>query len=256
MWKPTPHARQAFGLALAATLSTAAVACTTETAGEDGDTAPITGPVDTPVPPADGPKLLALAADVPVYDRPSFDGEVLGTLYLGARVARAEAPHSTAGCAGGWYPIRPRGFVCAGEATASADENHPLARVVGGGPDLDSALPYRYARVWAEAAVTYGSLPSPETQAEAEPKLSSFKTPKDTVIGSGAGDVPLDDGWLPTGPPVVRPGAPVVGEDGYRTSRAWLADATTSVDVDAAFGAPAETSVVKRNTRLALVAST
>src|SRR5687767_14557214 len=60
-----------------------------------------------PVPPADGPKLGALAELTPVLERPERGTPALGYLKAGAQVARAKRPFSTEGCAGGWYPVRP-----------------------------------------------------------------------------------------------------------------------------------------------------
>lgn len=249
------RSRAAVGLAtfLMAGLATGCSSDDTDETAEVEE--PITGPVEVPVPPADGPKLIALESEVLVRDRPALDGVVLGTLYLGARVARAEKPYTTRGCAGGWYAIRPRGFVCVGEA-ATIDESHPVASLAGVGPDLEAALPYRYARVWAEAAVTYGDFPSQEEQLQAEPKLSKLKTPKSERIGAGAIDVPLDEAGLPTGLPVVRPDAPGVGEDGYRTSGQWLVAHPQAVEVGFTVTGGKETRVVKRRSSMALLAST
>jgi len=230
--------------------------CSSDDADEVAETEePITGPVDVPTPSADGPKLIALEPEVLVRDRPALDGVVLGTLHLGAQVARAEKAYTTRGCVGGWYAIRPRGFVCVGNS-ATLDESHPVATLAGEGPDVDAALPYRYAKVWAEAAVTYGDLPSHEEQLEAEPKLAKLKSPKSERIGDAAVDVPLDEEGLPTGLPVVRPDAAGVGEDGYRTSGQWLTGSSQPVDIGFSVTGGKETRVVKRRSSMALIAST
>src|SRR5690606_4798542 len=116
-----------------------------------------------PTPPADGPKLVAIEHGAVVRDRPSPNGKVIGTLAAGAQVARAAEPYSTRSCAGGWYPIRPRGFVCAGEGT-TLDVNHPVAKLLAGGPSLERPLPYRYGRARRGAAVIYDRLPSHDDQ--------------------------------------------------------------------------------------------
>lgn len=138
--------------ALAATLGFAVVSLTAGCTGEGdevdlnkSDDSAEVGIPDVPVPPADGPRLGALANMTPVYDRPSTDGKKLGYLHAGASVARAEEPYSKKGCEGGWYPIRPRGFVCAGES-ASTDLNHPTMKAMALQPKLDAPLPYAYAR--------------------------------------------------------------------------------------------------------------
>ncbi|MCA9592529.1 MAG: L,D-transpeptidase, partial [Myxococcales bacterium] len=98
-----------------------------------------------PVPPANGPKLGAIGEIVPVLERPAQTGRQLGYLHAGALVARAEEPYSKDGCEGGWYPIRPKGFVCAGE-TATTDLKHPTLVAMSLQPKLDQTLPYTYAR--------------------------------------------------------------------------------------------------------------
>jgi hypothetical protein len=98
-----------------------------------------------PVPPADGPRLAAIAASTPVNEKPSVDAPVIGTLRWGSSVARAREPVSTDGCAGGWFPIRPRGFVCVGE-TATLNLSHPTLAAMRERPNLQASLPYTYVR--------------------------------------------------------------------------------------------------------------
>jgi hypothetical protein len=102
-------------------------------------------PPNVPVPAAEGPKLGSVADLTPVYDRPATGTPELGYLHAGGQVARAQAPYSRSGCADGWYPIRPRGFVCAG-ASATVDLAHPTLAAMALGPKLDQALPYTFAR--------------------------------------------------------------------------------------------------------------
>ena len=197
-----------------------ALGCSTpesaETVPEDDGVIP-----QVPVPAADGPKLVATKHGLVVRDRPSMAGKPLGTLALGAQVARAEEPYSTRGCEGGWYPIRPRGFVCAG-AEASTDLGSAAAKVMSGQAALDKPLPYRYAQVTRGAAVSYASLPSSQEQQEAEPKMGSRKAEESEQLGAGSNDVPLDEGYVAKGPPVLLPGADGVGADGYRTSESFF----------------------------------
>lgn len=102
---------------------------------------------DIPPPPADGPRLGAVAHTVPVYDRPSRRGRELGELHAGATVARAATPVARKGCDGGWYAIHPRGFVCAGAgAGATVDLAHPTLAAMALQPDRGAVLPYTYAR--------------------------------------------------------------------------------------------------------------
>ena len=105
-----------------------------------------------PIPPADGPKLGAVVEVTPVMDRPSTTGKQLGYLHAGALVARAEKPFNTDKCPGCWYPVRPRGFVCAGE-TATVDLKHPTLVAMAQGPKLDQPAPFVYGRLKNESGL-------------------------------------------------------------------------------------------------------
>jgi hypothetical protein len=102
-------------------------------------------PAELPPVPADGPKLGALADVTPVLKQPSPDATQIGYLHAGGKVARTEEPFSTDGCEGGWYPIWPRGVVCAGKI-ATTDLKHPTLIAMALAPRLDDSLPYTYAR--------------------------------------------------------------------------------------------------------------
>ncbi len=102
-----------------------------------------------PEPAENGPKLGAVANVTPVLERPAPGARELGYLHAGARVARAQEPYSRRGCGGGWYPVRPRGFVCATES-ATVDMAHPTLAAMALSPHLDQPLPYAYARTRAE----------------------------------------------------------------------------------------------------------
>jgi hypothetical protein len=210
---------------------------------------------ELPVPAANGPKLVVVRHRLLVRDRPAMSGKVLGTLRAGAQVARAEEPYSTRGCAGGWYPIRPRGFVCAGEG-ASTDTQSSVAIALAAGPQLDRALPYRYAQIARGAAVAYGALPSAEAQAEAEPKLKRYgKSSKNgEPLGTGANDVPLGESGLPGGLPVLAPNGQGVGEDGRRTAASWFSfgEGLTLEPGTALDPAAAATRVLKRHSGVAI----
>ncbi len=107
-------------------------------------------PQDVPAPPADGPKLASISEMTPIFERPSTDSPQIGYLRAGAMVARAAQPIGTQGCPAGWYPIRPRGFVCAGDQ-ATTDMNHPTLAVMKVQPRRDAPLPYSYVRAIAPA---------------------------------------------------------------------------------------------------------
>ncbi|MFO0566629.1 MAG: L,D-transpeptidase [Polyangiaceae bacterium] len=103
-----------------------------------------------PVPPANGPKLGAIAEVTPVMDRPSTTGKQIGYLHAGALVPRAEKPYTTDRCPGGWYPIRPAGFVCVGEG-ATLDLKHPTLAAMAQAPKMDQPAPFVYGRMKNES---------------------------------------------------------------------------------------------------------
>ncbi|HTM46448.1 MAG TPA: L,D-transpeptidase [Polyangiaceae bacterium] len=146
---------------------------------------------------ADGPQLAPLQLKTPVYAQPDLKAEAIGTLRLGAKVARSNAAVSSAGCAGGWYSIFPSGFVCVG-TDATLDLAHPLVRAINTEPDRTQAMPYHYAFVRA-IAPNYLRVPSKEEQFQYEMRLerhlrswSKLKERWDQ-LDVGANDVPLDE---------------------------------------------------------------
>ncbi len=119
----------------------AAQACTgSDHAGENDDTINL---AEIPVPPPDGPKLASINKSTPILERPSPTAPVIGTMRAGETVARAKEPISKTQCPGGWYPIHPRGFVCAGP-DATTNLAHPTLQVMKTLPAREAPLPYRY----------------------------------------------------------------------------------------------------------------
>jgi hypothetical protein len=141
-------------------LHTAALACTLALGGLSCDDVTKTPALshtrqvvrNAPVPPENGPKLGAIAELVAVRDATDTRSSVSGLLHAGARVARSAEPVTRDGCEGGWYAIRPRGFVCAGVA-ATVDLTHPTLAAMALAPNLDAKLPYTYARARAETSL-------------------------------------------------------------------------------------------------------
>jgi hypothetical protein len=77
------------------------------------------------------------------YAEPDDKSTRLGYLRAGAVVDRATAAAGTQGCAGGWYAIRPRGYVCVGKG-ASLDLDHPVVAAAVRGPRRGEPFPYPY----------------------------------------------------------------------------------------------------------------
>jgi lipoprotein-anchoring transpeptidase ErfK/SrfK len=157
-----------------------------------------------PVPPADGPQLAPIAMTVAVMAKPDPKADTLGYLRIGARVARSERPLGNGGCAGGWYAVRPAGFVCAGlNATLKLD--NPLARAIQVEPDRKKPMPYKYAFL-RSIAPNYMRVPSKEEQFQYEMRLERHLRSwtklhdKWDALTVGANDVPLDESGLARGP--------------------------------------------------------
>jgi len=185
--------------------------------------------LQVPTPPENGPKLVALTAGVKVLDRPSPKGKTLGELLMGAAVARSNEPYGKDDCKGGFYAVRPRGFVCADSARVALDPQS--AKALPPLPDLTRPLPYRYARARMENVPIYARAPNPAEQAMTELDLTRLlrQKPDASPLGSFANDVPLDDRGVPTGPPVLLAGGDGV-EDSRRTTASYFrfaADAQT-----------------------------
>jgi hypothetical protein len=105
-----------------------------------------------PVPSEHGPKLASIADLTPVLERPGEGARRIGYLHAGSRVSRAEQPYTREGCAKGFYPVRPAGFVCA-DGSATVDLSHPTLAAMAIQPLLDQPLPYTYARTNTETAL-------------------------------------------------------------------------------------------------------
>jgi lipoprotein-anchoring transpeptidase ErfK/SrfK len=150
-----------------------------------------------PVPPETGPKLAPIAMVVTVRARPEREAEAVGYLRVGARVARSVEPVSKEDCPGGWYAVRPVGFVCAGPDVTLKLE-HPIARAIQVEPDRSQPMPYKYAFVRA-IAPNYLRVPSKGEQFQYEMRLErhlrnwSKLRDKWDALEVGANDVPLDE---------------------------------------------------------------
>jgi len=139
-----------------------------------------------------------------VYAKPDKQAEKIGYLRIGARIARSRDAVSMRDCAGGWYAVRPLGFVCAGgDATIRLDD--PLARALEVEPARDRPLPYRYAFARTEVP-NYMRVPTRAEQLEFETDLAqslrSGQTFEDVWMTwpSGANEVALGRTDLALGP--------------------------------------------------------
>lgn len=212
---------------------------------------------DVPVPPADGPLFLALADHTPIFERPSTSSRQLGELRLGAAVPRSSEPHSRKDCVGGWYVVRPRGFVCAPDP----DEPPPLTAALPRGPRRERPLPYRYGRAKVEGVPIYTRLPSEEEQREAEPDLERWLSRLDRdveTLGPSANDVPFDAQGRPSGPPVLLPGGDGVDASSRRYAATYFHfgdDALPPLLLPGKLAGAAKGGTLRRGSGVAITAS-
>jgi len=148
-----------------------------------------------------GPMLGITSYAAIVYAEPRDTAKRIGYLRVGAKVARSEEATSKKGCAGGWYEVQPKGFVCVGkDATLNLDD--PILAAASRRPDLTAAMPYRYGFVRAVLPL-YLRVPTEAEQLKSEMNLKEhlewYETNKETVdkVSLGAFDVPLDDRGVP-----------------------------------------------------------
>jgi hypothetical protein len=120
-------------------------------------------------PKVEGPVLAITSFVGTVYAAPRDTSKKLGYLRVGTIIGRSEEPAGKSNCPGGWYEIKPRGFVCAGK-DATTDPNDPVVRAAVKRPNLKTALPYRYAFVRAVLPL-YLRVPSAAEQYKSEFKL-------------------------------------------------------------------------------------
>lgn len=208
---------------------------------------------DVPVPPETGPRLGSTKTEVPVLDRPKADAPVIGAIRAGASVARAEKPYKrTKACEGGYYPVAPRGFVCAtAEVSLEATTRVEI--------DTAKPLPFRHGLA-SSATPLYGRLPTPKEQEENEPDLFKHLAreakEKTKTLRAGSNDVPLDERGVATGPAVIAKDAGGVDESGRRTSASHFTFAGGPKDPPPADpSAPLVAAVLRRGSGVAIAAT-
>jgi hypothetical protein len=149
----------------------------------------------------DGPhRLHARALRAWVHEQPDPDSPRLGYLRAGASTPTLAEPAGFRGCKGGWYPVLPKGFVCAG-ALATRDGDDPIvAATREHPPDHMRKLPYIYGTVRRPGPV-YARLPSGEEVRAAEPGFEE-RMPQWLAASGEIGAAYAQHVWL------NRPGEP------------------------------------------------
>lgn len=149
-----------------------------------------------------GPVLAAIQMHTWIYGEPKWGSTKLGYLRAGGVVARADKPAGTAGCPGGWYSVKPAGYVCIGEG-ATLDLEHPIMKATSHRrPDITKPMPYRYGFIRA-VAPQYLKVPTKAEQLQYEfkllPHLAYYEKHEAEInaVWPGANEVPEAERELP-----------------------------------------------------------
>lgn len=159
-----------------------------------------------------GPVLASIQMHTWIYAEPKFGSAKLGYLRAGAIVARNDKPAGNSSCPGGWYGIKPAGYVCIGEG-ATTDVQNPIVRATSHRrPDITKPMPYRYGFIRA-VAPQYLHVPTKEEQLQYEfkllPHLAYYSKHEQEInaVWPGANDVPEADREAVLAKPQVSPDA-------------------------------------------------
>lgn len=117
--------------------------------------------------PGRGAKIASIAVRTWVYVAPHDKSAKLGYLRAGAIVDRGDEPVSSGTCAGGWYRVAPRGYVCVGKG-ASLALDHPVVLAATRGPARGEATPYAYVLSRSPGPHLYFKLPTEVDQKRVE----------------------------------------------------------------------------------------
>lgn len=160
-----------------------ATAGDTEPAGGAPETAAPATPKASPAPASDQSKrerLYAPAGLVRIHHKPDRESPIIGAIRAGQSVRVTNNVLSEENklkrkfqCSEGWYPVAPRGWVCAGggnNATWRGDDPRVIAaRAVL--PDTSKAYPFHYGT--SVGAPQYLRIPTAKEQRQAEPALNA-----------------------------------------------------------------------------------
>jgi L,D-transpeptidase catalytic domain len=114
-----------------------------------------------------GEQVASVAWRTWIYTDTGPGRQRYGYLRAGAVVDRRGPAIVNDGCAGGWYRINPRGFVCVGKG-ATLDVSDAVVVQTATRPMLGQGLPYAYAVAKERAPQLYFKLPSTDQMRKAE----------------------------------------------------------------------------------------
>jgi hypothetical protein len=114
-----------------------------------------------------GEKIASIAWRTWVYTDTGPKRTRYGYLRAGAVVDRRGPEIRNDGCAGGWWRINPRGFVCVGKG-ATLDMSHPAVVLAQNRPRRGQGLPYGYALSSGRPPHLYFKLPDAKAMTAVE----------------------------------------------------------------------------------------
>jgi hypothetical protein len=122
--------------------------------------------------PYDGPLIGSLVTQAPIYSvMEAYRDKRIGYIRHGGKAPVDPTPIKSANCEAGWYHLLGGGYVCGKFVTL--DLNNPQVRLGTTAPNLDEALPYRYAWNTTMGTPLYKSVPSREDMVQYEPYLKA-----------------------------------------------------------------------------------
>jgi hypothetical protein len=155
----------------------------------------------------DGAKIASTAWRTWVYTDVGAQRTRYGYLRAGAIVDARGPVIVNDGCAGGWWRINPRGFVCVGKG-ATLDLEHPIVKATSVRPVRGQSLPYLYARAADVPPLFYFRLATKAEMAKVEGDgvVARAKRWKETARVSGLDQV-IGEAGAP--PDFLSPVAPL-----------------------------------------------
>ena len=125
--------------------------------------------------PAQPRAISALIGLEKIREAPRWTADVIGVFRAGQSIPLADdeplAREQGDVCEGGWYAVRPRGFVCASASTAFRRDHPQVLAAALVLPATERAYPYHYGR--ALGSPRYRRLPSVDEQLRREPWLAA-----------------------------------------------------------------------------------
>ena len=118
-----------------------------------------------------GERIASIAWRTWVYTDVGPERTRYGYLRAGSVVGARGPAIVNSGCAGGWYRINPRGFVCVGKGATTDVDSAPLTKSIAVRPQRGKGLPYRYVMADEDdPPLLYFRLPTAEEVANVEGK--------------------------------------------------------------------------------------